>query len=251
MSHRVLTLQELTDYLHLEAGDIRLLVKRHEIPYRQQGSELLFPRNEIDRWASQRLLGMADKDINAFHKSSTAKVHDLSERHALLPELMRPNFIEAALEGKTKAKVIRNMVNLATETHMVWDEEGLLSGIEEREELFSTAMPCGAALLHPPHHEPYMFEDSFIVLGRSQQPVLFGAPGGVYTRFFFLICGQEDRIHLHLLARISMICRETEVLDHMMDAEDAGEMYDMLLAAEIEMMKAHSPIYPDRDSNQM
>ncbi len=251
MPHRTLTLRELADYLHLEEGDIRLLVKRHEIPHRQQGSEFVFHRQEIDRWASQRLLGMPDKEISAFHKSSTTQVHDLSERHALLPELMQANYIDATLEGKTKAKVIRNMVDLATRTGMVWDEEGLLAGVAEREELFSTAMPCGAALLHPPHHEPYMFEDSFIVLGRSSQPVLFGAPAGAYTRFFFMICSQDDRIHLHLLARISMICRETEVLDQMMDAESAGEMFDLLVAAEMQMITAHSPVYPRRDANQM
>ena len=251
MPHRTLSLNELSDYLHLEVGDIRLLVKREEIPFRQQGSELVFPRMEIDRWASQRLLGMPDKEITAFHKTSTAKIHDLSERHALLPELMKATFIEASLEGKSKAKIIRNMVDLATTTGMVWDEEGLLSGVEEREALFSTAMPCGAALLHPPHHDPYMFEDSFMVLGRSEQPILFGAPGGAYTRFFFLICGQEDRIHLHLLARISMICRETEVLDQMMDAGNAAEMYDLLVQAELEMIKTHAPLYPHRDMNAM
>ncbi len=251
MPHRILTLNELADYLHLEAGDIRLLVKRDEIPHRKQGNEVLFPQIEIDSWASQRLLGMQDKEIDAFHKKSTFKMHDLSERHTLLPELIKLNHLEAFLEGKTKAKIIRNMIDLATRTNMVWDEEALLIGVEKREELFSTAMPCGAALLHPSHHEPYMFEDSLILLGRSRQPVLFGAPGGAYTRFFFLICSQEDRIHLHLLARISMICRETDVLDQMMDAEDAVEMHRMLLAAELEMINKHSPVYPRRDANTM
>ncbi|WFB36533.1 PTS sugar transporter subunit IIA [Kiritimatiellota bacterium B12222] len=251
MPHRILTIQELSEYLHLKVGDIRLLVKRQEIPFRQQGPDLVFPCQEIDRWASQRLLGMADKEMNAFHLKSTAKVHDLGERQALLPSMMQENYITAALEGKTKAKVIRNMVDLACSTQMVWDEEGLLTGVEEREELFSTAMPCGAALLHPPHHEPYMFEDSFIALGRSSQPVLFGAPGGAYTRFFFMICSQEDRIHLHMLARISMICRQTEVLDHMLDVESAGEMYDLLLAAEQELIHTHSSNYPKRDMNAM
>jgi PTS system nitrogen regulatory IIA component len=242
MSHRTLTLNELVDYLHLTKEDILLLVKRHEIPHRQQGPAYVFPRQEIDQWASQRLLGMQDKDIQAFHRSSTARVHDLSEHHALLPELMQPNSIEPALEGKTPPKIIRNMVDLAAATGMVWDEEGLLAGVEERENLFSTAMPCGAALLHPPHHEPYMFEDSFIVLGRSVQPILFGAPGGASTDFFFLICSQEDRIHLHLLARISMICRETTILEDLLTAESAGDMYDLLLAAEREMIQAHSPV---------
>jgi PTS system nitrogen regulatory IIA component len=242
MPHRILSLSELSAYLHISEGDIRMLVKRHEIPHRQQGRELVFPRNEIDRWASQRLLGMQDKEINAFHSDSTAKVHDLSERHHLIPELMQPNSIDPSLEGKTRAKIIRNMVDLADSTGKVWDKEGLLAGVEDREELFSTAMACGVALLHPPHHEPYMFEDSFVVLGRSQQPVLFGAPGGAYTRFFFLICSQEDKIHLHLLARLSMICRETNALDQLLDVDTAGEMYDILVACEREMIDAHSPV---------
>ena len=242
MSHRILTLNELVEYLHLPSQDILLLVKRHEIPHRQQGKDYVFPREEIDRWASQRLLGMQDKDIHAFHQSSTAKVHDLSERHALLPELMEPSYIDPALEGKMPPKIIRNMVDLADRTEMVWDREGLLAGVEEREALFSTAMPCGAALLHPPHHEPYMFEDSFICLGRSTQPIFFGAPGGAKTEIFFLICSQEDRIHLHLLARVSMICRQTNVLEELHEAETAEEMYEMLVHAEQQMIDAHSPV---------
>ena len=242
MSHRILTLNEVVDYLHLPERDILHLVKRHEIPHRQQGPDVVFPRQEIDAWASTRLLGMEDKEIQAFHRSSTARVHDLSERHALLPEMMQANYILPELEGKTPPKIVRNMVDLADSTGMVWDKEGLLSGVESREELFSTAMTCGAALLHPPHHEPYMFEDSFIALGRSLTPIYFGAPGGATTEFFFLICSQEDRIHLHLLARISMLCRETTILEDLHAAESAGEMYDLLLAAEEEMIHRHSPV---------
>ncbi len=242
MPHRILTLSEATEYLHLSERDLLHLVKRHEIPFRHQGNEIVFPRMEVDRWASHRLLGMSDEDVHAFHQQSTAKVHDLSARHALIPELMKPGFIAPQLEGKTKSKVIHNMVDLAEQTGMVWDAEGLLEGVKEREELCSTALSGQAALLHPPHHEPYMFEDSFICLGRSQQPILFGAEDGSSTRFFFLICSQEDRIHLHLLARISMICYRSDALEKLTDAEDEHEMLEILIAAEEDVITHHAPV---------
>jgi len=244
MPHRTLSLQELSEYLHLKEEDILRLVKRREIPHRQQGDQLVFPRIEIDRWASQRLLGMDHDDVGDFHARSTAKVHDLSARHALIPELMELNSIDAHLDGKTRPKIIRNMVDLADRTGKVWDLDGLLKGVEEREELQSTALAGGVALLHPPHHEPYMFEDSFIVLGRSLNPILFGGPDGAPTQIFFLICSQEDRIHLHLLARISMICRRTEALLRILDAEDRGDIFDILVESEREVIDKHSPIDP-------
>jgi PTS system nitrogen regulatory IIA component len=242
MSHRTLSLSELADYLHLQEKDIRLLVKRHEIPFRKLGDQLSFPRQEIDSWASHRLLGMSDEAMHAFHKDSTAKVHDLSSRHALLPELLQPNFILPELEGKTKPKIIHNMVDVADETGMVWDRDGLLSGIKTREDLCSTALSRGAALLHPPHHEPYMFEDTFICFGRSQQPIFFGAADGSSTSFFFLICSQEDKIHLHLLARISMICYRTDALERIAEAVTAGEILDILVESEQEVITQHAPI---------
>jgi PTS system nitrogen regulatory IIA component len=242
MSHRTLTLQEAADYLHLPPPDLLLLVKRNEIPHRRHGSEVVFPHGELDRWASRRLLGMPEAEIRAFHARSTAKEHDLSERHALIPELMRPSFIDPGMGGRNPPKIIRNLVSLAVDTGMVWDAEGLLTGVEEREALHSTALPGGFALLHPPQHEPYMFEDSFVVLGRSQSPVHFGAPGGESTRFFFLVCSQEARIHLHLLARLSMICSRTPALEEMAEAADAQEMFALMVAAETGMIQAHAPL---------
>jgi len=245
MSHRVFTLEEVAAYLHLEEDAIRLLAKRGEIPCERIGMGLRFRCTDIDRWASQRLLGMDREEVHAFHKRSTIKEHDLSARHALIPELMFANFIDAALSGKTRAKVIRNMVDLADSTGLVWDKEGLLAGIEERENLCSTALSGGVALLHPPQHEPYMFEDSFIVYGRALAPLPFGGPEGRLTRHFFLICSQEDRIHLHLLARVASICHRTEALLLLDEAESKGEMLDILVATEQELIDTMRPAGPN------
>ncbi len=237
MPHRSFTLEEVAAYLHVSEEAIRTLAKQGGIPHVRVGALYRFQQTEIDRWASQRLLGMAPEAMGAFHERSTAKEHDLSARHALIPELMREEGIDGGLAAKTRAKVIRGMVDLADRTGKVWDRESLLAGVEEREALCSTALSGGVALLHPPHHEPYMFEDTFIVLGRTPAPVPFGGPDGQTTRLFFLVCSQEDRIHLHLLARLGMICYHTDALLRLNEAADAREMLEVLVAAEQEVIE--------------
>ena len=85
-------------------------------------------------------------------------------------------------------------------------------------------------------HEPYLFETSFIVVGRPVQEIHFGAPDGQPTHLFFLICCQDDRLHLHTLARLCLIAQKTKMLDQLRDAPDAKTMRDALIAAEQEIL---------------
>ncbi len=236
MPHRLFSLDEVSSYLHIQPDAVRLLAKRGEIPHVQMGGSLRFRQVEIDRWASQRLLGMKPEDMHDFHQCSTAKEHDLSSRRALLPELMRVEYVHAELPGKTKARVLREMVEVADATGKVWDKDGLMQGVEERERLCSTALSGGVALLHPPHHDPHMFEDTFVVLGRSFAPIPFGGPDGCMTRLFFLVCSQEDRIHLHVLARLGMMCYHTDLLLRLNEADSSDEMYGVLIECEQELV---------------
>jgi nitrogen PTS system EIIA component len=113
----------------------------------------------------------------------------------------------------------------------------LLTSLEARERLCSTALAGGVALLHPRNHEPYMFDDSFIVVGRTVQAVPFGSPDGATTDLFFLVCCQDDQIHLHVLARICMMAHHTSVLLEMREAPDAGAIYHALVASEEEVIR--------------
>ena len=232
MSYRVFNLDELAGYLHVDRTDIEQLVRRNEIPHRQQGDRVVFLQGEIDGWASRRLLGLSAAELMDFHKVSSAKVHDLSARHAIIPELMRAEHIEPALASKTKHSVIRDMVELAGRTGLLNYPEDLLTHIQERERMCSTALAGGIAILHSARHEPYMAEDSFIVLARSVQPVPFGSPDGRTTDIFFLLCAQDDRIHLHLLARICMLCYHTSMLLDLRMADDAASILGIIVSAE-------------------
>ncbi len=237
MPYRALSLDQVAEYLHLSKQEVEELVRTREIPFDRQGERVVFRKKVVDAWASQRILGFTARKLTAYHRKSSAKAHDLSKKHALIPELLRQSCIAPALTSKTRASIIRDMVDLASGTGLVVDPADLVTSLEERERLCSTALAGGIALLHPKSHEPYMFDDSFVAVGRTVQPVPFGAPDGTTTDLFFLVCCQDDRIHLHVLARLCMMCHYSSLLLELREAADADAMYAAMVRNEGEVIQ--------------
>ncbi len=236
MPHRTFSIDEVCAYLHLAQKDVQTLVRRDGIPFAKRGDRLIFIQRDIDAWASQRILGFERASLQDYHRDTTAKSHDLSGTHAIITELFNNAFIETEIHARTKPSMLRRMVELAGRTGMVADPADLLKSLDEREQLYSTALTDGIALLHPRHHEPYMFEDSFIALGKAAHPLPFGAPDGKMTDIFFLICCQDDRIHLHVLARICMMSKHTRMIDRLRSAASPMAVVEAIRCSEDEII---------------
>lgn len=237
MPHRTFNIREAAEYLHVTEAEVEDLVRAGKIPFESMGGRLVFRRKDIDGWASCRVLGLECDGLDAFHRKTSARYHDLSKQHAVIPELMQIRFVEPALAARTRSSVIREMAGLAAATGLVLQPEDLRASLEARERMASTALPGGVAILHPGYHDPYMFDDSFVALARTVQALPFSAPDGLTTDIFFLIASQDDRIHLHLLARICAICHQTDALARLRAAADAPAMFDVLLDAEAEILR--------------
>ena len=237
MPFRTFNLSEAAEYLHLQEESVEELARRGEIPCEKQGGRLIFRHNEIDEWASRRVLGFNDEKLSDFHRRSTAKYHDLSNELAIVPALLKPEWIAPAMTCRSKSSVIREMVDLADRTGLLCYRDELLESLVEREKLCSTALSGGLALLHPRNHEPYMFEDSFVVLGKSVGQIPFGSPDRSTTDIFFLICCQDDRIHLHVLARLCMMCHQTSLLLELRGTNDPHELHRLLVASEQQVIR--------------
>lgn len=232
MPHRIMSVKEVASYLHLSVADIEQLVRQREIPGQQQGERTVFRRAEIDAWASQRILKFSPPKLAHYHLKTSARIKEFAMEAAMMPQLVAPDRMNIALPAKTRASVIRTMVALAGATDLVSDETELLTLIEEREQLCSTALPGGWAVLHPRHHDPYMFAESFMVVGRTIQPIHFGAQDGQPTDIFFLLCCQDDRLHLHTIARLCTLCMETRLLGELRAARSEAAMMESILRAE-------------------
>ena len=237
MPFRIFNLAEAAEYLQLEEKRVEELARLGEIPCERQGGRLIFRHNAVDEWASRRLLEANGEKLADFHRRSTAKYHDLSDEAAIVPALMKPEWIQPQLTCRSKSSVLREMVELADATGLLCYRDELLESLVEREKLCSTALSGGLALLHPRNHEPYMFEDSFVVVGKTIAQVPFGSPDRSTTDIFFLICSQDDRIHLHVLARLCMMCHQTSLLLEMRGTDDPQEMHRILVASEQQVIQ--------------
>lgn len=240
MPYRTFSLDEVASYLHLTNADVESLVKSQAMPFEKQGKRLIFRKVDIDSWASKRILGLEGKRLAEYHRRTSQAAQAILPEQALIPDRLRPEFIDPALAAKTKASVLREMASLAWKTGRVSDREGLLASLEAREELCSTGVPGGLALLHPRHPEPYLIETPFLALGRTVQEIPFGAPDGRPTDLFFLIGCPDDRMHLHILARLCYMVQRTELLTELRMASSAGSMFQVVVGSEAQVLKTHS-----------
>jgi len=238
MPYRPLTLQQAAMRLHLSVQAVEQLVKYQEIPFVRRGEEPIFNRRELDLWASQRLLGMGANHAAEVHRAFTPQRSAVDEHECLVPRLFCAEWIDPALQSKTKPSVLRDMVKLAARTNLLYDDAALLRGIEERETLCSTAIDQGVAFLHARDHDPNICGDSFVVLGRSAQPLFAGAADGRTTDLFFLLCCQDDVLHLHVLARLCAMAHSTQLLADLRLAATSAEMLIALVRNEDAVLAA-------------
>jgi nitrogen PTS system EIIA component len=241
MPYRTFGIDEVARYLHLSRADVERLVKDQDIPFEKHGGRLVFRKVEIDAWASPRILGLEGRPLAEYHQQTSKDTREIVPGEAIMPERVRPEFMEPALPAKTKASVLREMAAVAERTGRVCDPQALLKSLQAREELCSTGIPGGLALLHTRNPEPYLFEAPFIALGRTIQQIPFGAPDGQPTNLFFLIASADERMHLHTLARLCLMAQKTDLLADLRQVPDAGAMCDCILAAEQTVLACRQP----------
>jgi PTS system nitrogen regulatory IIA component len=58
----------------------------------------------------------------------------------------------------------------------------------------------------------------------------------VLTDIFFLVCAKDDRSHLRTLARISRMLLRPTMLEELRSADTPEETFEILLAAEHEIL---------------
>lgn len=232
MAYRNMTLEDFARYVGMDAREVEKLADRGKLPGQKVGGAWRFNQARVTEWLQQEMPSLDQARILELERS----LRPAGGARAAAPELLVTDLIgaegvEPALPARTRASALRELVRLAERTGLLYDPDGLLEAIEQREAMCSTALPNGVAIPHPRQPMPYVSAEPLICVARVPQGIAFGSPEGRMTELFFLICCHEDRHHLRVLARLMRIL-DAETVDRLRFMEDAEEGLEVLLKRE-------------------
>lgn len=214
----------LAAYLHLSPDQVRKMAERGKLPARRVGGKWRFARIEIHQWFEARIglsdeqeLGEVEKVLSKHQPGEVSIASMLSIENVYVPLLAR-----------TKSSVIKQMCDQTAKTGKLWDPSKMETAIRNREELHPTALGNGIALMHPRRPMPSIMGDPFLALGVTSSGIPFGGPRGCLTDIFFLIGSVEESEHLSVLARISRLLQQPDLLENIRDAGDASSTWHII-----------------------
>jgi PTS system nitrogen regulatory IIA component len=221
----VLTLKQIAEHLQVSERTIFRLLERGELPGFKVGGHWRFRRGVVDYWLDLRMGRMGAVELLDLDQDLGAPLLPLSD--ALAPQ----NALLVVPPG-SRREVIEAFIASVTLPEAV-DPSEVLSRVWAREELSSTALSDGVALLHTARWEARTLrQGNLFAVGRLVEPLDFGALDGQETDLLFLLLAGSSPQQLVLLTRATRLCRHPGFLRLLRAAETPAAVINLIRRTE-------------------
>jgi PTS system nitrogen regulatory IIA component len=235
MENEIMDLDQLAVYLHRDVREVSKLANRGYLPGKKVGGDWRFASCDINHWLETQMHAFTEEELEALERRGSATC---LATEPLIASMLSESTIAVPLLASTKASVLKELVNLAEQSWQIYDTGALLSAIKQREELGTTALEAGIAILHP--HRPLSDKaqgEAIIAFARTSRGIPFGAPDGGLTDLFFLVSCRDARTHLSVLARLSRLLLRPGFRDELRAAESVPDTLQLIESSERELME--------------
>jgi PTS system nitrogen regulatory IIA component len=234
MGNETMDLDQLATYLQRDVREVSKLANRGHLPGRRVGGEWRFARAEINHWLETQLSSYSEQQLTALERSH----HAHPTEQPLLSTILTEANVAVPFEAKTRASVLRELVQLAEQTWNVFDPDTILEAVRQREETASTALIGGVALPHPHRPLPQALGDHVMAMGITPSPLPFSGPGASLTDIFILICCRDEKTHMRVLARWSRLLLRPGFLDELRASATPKAAWQCVDQAEADLLLA-------------
>jgi PTS system nitrogen regulatory IIA component len=243
MPYRDFDVPGLARYLHLAPQQVVKLAERGKLPGRKVSGEWRFAKPDIHHWFEHRI-GLSDEiELLKVETVLQESAPTENEQDVCIAEMLPREAIAVPLCARTRNSVIDSMVELAAQTGMLWDAKAMAEAVKAREDMHTTALENGVALLHPRRPMAKILSQPLLALGCTSSGIPFGGAAAL-TDVFFLICSMEDRVHLRVLARLSRILASAGFLGALHQAGNAEEARQAIVDAETKLREDNAGSRP-------
>src|SRR3954468_16430689 len=227
---QLLTMHELAAYLHLDEATVTKLVMQGKIPSLQVDRQWRFKRTAIDEWIEQQLAG-EDENFADVPDGMRLPLDDLLPDQAIITNL----------RARTPVGVIEELAARAYTNGWLMDKPWFVGAVVEREALASTAMEGGVAFLHTRAKDKGKIGRPFVIVGRSWEGIMFGAPDNGPTYLFFLLGLKYDRLHLPILGRLARALRNGAAIAKLRSLSSPDQLRAVLLKEDAALRLGNAP----------
>ncbi|NQV17288.1 MAG: PTS sugar transporter subunit IIA [Armatimonadetes bacterium] len=200
MADKFFTLKQAGAFLRVTDSVIQEMIKSKLFHAVKKGNTFQISKIEIDEW----LANLNDREVEQLA---------LTKAVCRFSDYFKPRFIFLDFEADNKYEAIAEMSKKAKDLKIVKDHRWLYQVVVAREELVSTAIGKGVALLHPRHHHPSKIKKPSIIFGRSSNEIEFDALDNKPVNIFFMLLLHDDIQHLFSISYISKFLMNEENLD--------------------------------------
>lgn len=216
MAKDYLTLKQAANFLKVTDSVVKEMIKSKVFKATKKGNTFQIQKNEVDEW----LANLNEREVEQLAlKRSVCRFSDYFKIKNVFLDFYADNKYEAIAEMSKKAKDIK----------IVKDHRWLYQVVVAREELVSTAIGKGIALLHPRHFHPSKVKKPSIIFGRSKKEIDFDALDNKPVRIFFLLLLHDDVQHLFSISYISKLLMNEENIENLIESETAEEIENALV----------------------
>ncbi|MCF7793520.1 MAG: PTS sugar transporter subunit IIA [Candidatus Cloacimonetes bacterium] len=216
MAKDYLTLKQAANFLKVTDSVVKEMIKSKVFKASKKGNTYQIQKAEVDEW----LANLNEREVEQLAlKRSVCRFSDYFKVKNVFLDFHADNKYEAIAEMAKKAKELK----------IVKDHRWLYQVVVAREELVSTAIGKGIALLHPRHFHPSKIKKPSILFGRSKDEIEFDAIDNKPVKLFFLLLLHDDVQHLFSISYISKLLMNEENLKHLLEAETAEEVEHALI----------------------
>lgn len=221
-----LKIKDVAELLSVSETTIRRWLLDGKIPAYRLNRQYRFSKIEIENWMMKQKLHLnSDQEKKSQSISSTPGNQQFSMYRAI-----NRGGVFSNIQGETKEQMIRNTMDIVAEILQL-DAEVLAELLLDREKLMPTALNNGFAVPHARECLQRVPFDLMTVVF-PKKPIEYGALDQKPVDTLFFLFASNDKIHLHLLAKLAHLTSESDAVALLKSKPDKLTLLEFVRAFE-------------------